>query len=77
LEWNVVHNGILSTRELFNKLKNVEPECKQLYKSMISFELTQNAGIAKLGSIRKLHNTLCNSFGATDIGEYQFFLQYY
>ncbi|XP_026817863.1 U3 small nucleolar RNA-associated protein 6 homolog [Rhopalosiphum maidis] len=67
LEWNVVHNGILSTRELFNKLKNVEPECKQLYKSMISFELTQNAGIAKLGSIRKLHNTLCNSFGATDI----------
>ncbi|KAF0763452.1 U3 small nucleolar RNA-associated protein 6 [Aphis craccivora] len=67
LEWNVLHNGILSTRELFNKLKDVKPECKQLYKCMISFELTQNSGITKLSFIRKLHNILCNSFGDTDI----------
>ncbi|XP_027843595.2 U3 small nucleolar RNA-associated protein 6 homolog [Aphis gossypii] len=67
LEWNVLHNGILSTRELFNKLKDVKPECKQLYKSMITFELTQNSGISKLSFIRKLHNILCNSFGDTDI----------
>ncbi|XP_022174977.1 uncharacterized protein LOC111036958 isoform X2 [Myzus persicae] len=67
LEWNVVHYGILSTRELFIKLKDIKPECKQLYLSMISFELSQNSGISKLKTIRKLYNEVCNSFGDTDI----------
>ncbi|XP_016658034.1 U3 small nucleolar RNA-associated protein 6 homolog isoform X2 [Acyrthosiphon pisum] len=43
LEWSVVHNGILSTRELFIELRDIQPECKQLYTTMISFELTQNS----------------------------------
>ncbi|XP_025203204.1 U3 small nucleolar RNA-associated protein 6 homolog [Melanaphis sacchari] len=67
LEWSVVHNGILSTRELFIELKDIKPECKQLYTTMISFELTQNSGIFKLKTIRKLYNDLCNAFGQTDI----------
>ncbi|XP_015372258.1 PREDICTED: uncharacterized protein LOC107167629 [Diuraphis noxia] len=67
LEWNVVHYGILSTRELFIKLRDIKPECKQLYMSMISFEHTQNSGITKLKTIRKLYNDVCNRFGDTDI----------
>lgn len=39
--------------------------------SMISFEQSQNSGITKLNTIRKLYNDVCNSFGDTDIGEYQ------
>ncbi|XP_003242958.1 U3 small nucleolar RNA-associated protein 6 homolog isoform X1 [Acyrthosiphon pisum] len=68
LEWSVVHNGILSTRELFIELRDIQPECKQLYTTMISFELTQNSGITKLKTIRKLYNDVCNTFGQTDIG---------
>ncbi|KAL4103959.1 hypothetical protein QTP88_019276 [Uroleucon formosanum] len=67
LEWSVVHNGIFSTRELFIKLREIKPECKQLYMSMISFEQSQNSGITKLNTIRKLYNDVCNSFGDTDI----------
>ncbi|XP_060857382.1 uncharacterized protein LOC132934957 [Metopolophium dirhodum] len=67
LEWNVVHNGILSTRELFIKLKDLKPECKQLYKSMISFEHNQTSGFTKLKTIRKLYNEVCNTFGDTEI----------
>jgi len=70
LEWSVVHNGILSTRELFTELKDIQPECKQLYLAMISFELTQDSGITKLKTIRKLFNDVCNAFGQTDIGEF-------
>lgn len=77
LEWSVVHNGILSTRELFVELKDIKPECKRLYITMISYELTQNTGITKLKTIRKLYNDVCNAFGQTDIGEYQLLLQYY
>ncbi|XP_003248890.1 uncharacterized protein LOC100574689 [Acyrthosiphon pisum] len=33
-----------------------------------SFELTQNSGITKLKTIRKLYNDVCNTFGQTDIG---------
>ncbi|KAL5237589.1 hypothetical protein ACI65C_004999 [Semiaphis heraclei] len=68
LEWSVVHNGILSTRELFVELKDIKPECKRLYITMISYELTQNTGITKLKTIRKLYNDVCNAFGQTDIG---------
>ncbi|XP_022173261.1 U3 small nucleolar RNA-associated protein 6 homolog isoform X2 [Myzus persicae] len=68
LEWSVVHEGILSTRELFIELRDIKPECKQLYTTMISFELAQNSGITKLKTIRKLYNDLCNAFGSTDIG---------
>ncbi|XP_060856851.1 U3 small nucleolar RNA-associated protein 6 homolog isoform X2 [Metopolophium dirhodum] len=68
LEWSVVHNGILSTRELFVELRDIQPECKQLYTTMISLELTQNSGITKLKTIRKLYNDVCNTFGQTDIG---------
>jgi len=75
LEWSVVHNGILSTRELFIELRDIQPECKQLYTTMISFELTQNSGITKLRTIRKLYNDVCNTFGQTDIGGYQLLLQ--
>ncbi|XP_060844936.1 U3 small nucleolar RNA-associated protein 6 homolog [Rhopalosiphum padi] len=67
LEWSVVHNGILSTRELFIELRDIKPECKQLYTTMISFEHTQNSGITKLRTIRKLYNDVCNTFGQTDI----------
>ncbi|CAI6357406.1 unnamed protein product [Macrosiphum euphorbiae] len=67
LEWNAVHNGILSTRELFIKLRDIKPECKQLYMSMISFEQYQNTGGIKLRNIRKLYNDVCNTFGDTDI----------
>ncbi|XP_001942643.1 uncharacterized protein LOC100167656 [Acyrthosiphon pisum] len=67
LAWNVVHNGILSTRELFTKLRAIKPECKQLYMSMITFEQNQNSGITKLKTIRKLYNDVCNTFGDTDI----------
>uniref|UniRef100_A0A2H8TXJ3 U3 small nucleolar RNA-associated protein 6 n=1 Tax=Melanaphis sacchari TaxID=742174 RepID=A0A2H8TXJ3_9HEMI len=67
LEWSVVHNGILSTRELFIELRDIKPECKQLYTTMISFELTQNSGITKLKTIRKLYNDVCNVFGHKDI----------
>jgi len=69
LEWSVIHNGILSTRELFVELRDIKPECKQLYTTMIAFELTQNSGITKLKSIRKLYNDVCNNFGHRDIGE--------
>jgi len=69
LEWCVVHNGILSTRELFAELKNIKPECKQLYLAMITYELTQNSGIINLKAIRKLYNEVCNAFGQTDISE--------
>ena len=75
MEWSVVHNGILSTRELFIELRDIQPECKQLYTTMISFELTQNSGTTKLKTIRKLYNNVCNTFGQTDIGEYQLLLQ--
>ncbi|XP_060857109.1 U3 small nucleolar RNA-associated protein 6 homolog isoform X1 [Metopolophium dirhodum] len=68
LEWSVVHNGILSTRELFIELRDIKPECKQLYTTMISFELTQSSKITKLKTIRKLYNDVCNAFGQTDIG---------
>jgi len=37
---------------------------------MISFEHTQNSGITKLKTIRKLYNEVCNTFGDTEIGEY-------
>lgn len=70
MEWSVVHEGILSTRELFIELRDIKPECKQLYTTMISFELAQNSGITKLKTIRKLYNDLCNAFGSTDIGEF-------
>ncbi|VVC35172.1 Hypothetical protein CINCED_3A024145 [Cinara cedri] len=68
LEWCVLHNGILSTRELFNELKEMEPECKELYTSMISYEKSQSSSNTKLGSIRKLYNDTCNAFGQKDIG---------
>jgi len=70
LEWSVVHNGLPPTRELFNELKNIKPECKQLYLTMISLELTQNSELIKLKSVRKLFNDVCNAFGQTDIGEF-------
>lgn len=70
LEWCVLHNGILATRELFNELKEIEPECKQLYISMISFEKSQSSSITKLGTIRKLYNDACNTFGQKEIGKY-------
>jgi hypothetical protein len=70
LEWSVVHHGILSTRELFIELRDIKPECKQLYTTMISFEQSQNSGITKLRTIRKLYNDVCNTFGQTDISEY-------
>lgn len=38
---------------------------------MISFEQYQNTGGIKLRNIRKLYNDVCNTFGDTDIGEYQ------
>jgi len=44
--------------------------------SMISFEHTQNSGITKLKTIRKLYNDVCNCFGDTDLGEYQFVIYY-
>lgn len=69
LEWCVLHNGILAARELFNELKDIEPECKQLYTSMISFEKTQSSSITKIGTIRKLYNDACNTFGQRDVGK--------
>lgn len=69
LEWCVLHNGILAARELFNELKDLEPQCKNLYTSMILFEKTQSSSITKIGTIRKLYNDACNKFGDRDIGK--------
>lgn len=69
LEWCVLHNGILSGRELFTELKSIEPECKNLYTRMISFEKTQSSSITKIGTIRKLYNDACNTFGQKDVGK--------
>jgi len=38
---------------------------------MITLEQNQNKGVTKLKNIRKLYNDVCNTFGDTDIGEYQ------
>jgi hypothetical protein len=69
LEWCVLHNGILATRELFNELKDIEPECRQLYSSMIRFEKSQSSSITKISTIRKLYNDACNTFGKKDVGK--------
>lgn len=68
LEWSILHNGVLVARELFTELKTIKPECKQLYTSMISFERSQSSSITKIGTIRKLYNDACNTFGQKDIG---------
>jgi len=69
LEWCVLHNGILAARELFNELKDIDPFCKQLYTDMISYEKSQSSSITKIGTIRKLYNDACNTFGQKDIGK--------
>lgn len=69
LEWCVLHNGILAARELFNELKDVDPKCKQLYTSMIRFEKSQSSSITKIGTVRKLYNDACNTFGKKDVGK--------
>lgn len=77
LEWCLLHNGILAARELFNELKDIDPKCKDLYKCMISYEKTQTAAITKIGTIRKLYNDACNTFGTKDVGKQDCIFKHY
>lgn len=67
LEWYIMNKDIIAGRKLFNYLKNMEPPCKSVYMSMISFEKMQIN--LKPKRLRKLYDEVCCKFGKDDVGK--------
>ncbi|XP_022181052.1 uncharacterized protein LOC111041163 [Myzus persicae] len=64
LAWCHMYDGISSSRDLFNKLINLEPETKNLYMEMIQCEKQQSQ--MNLNIIKKLYNLACMKFSHQD-----------
>ncbi|XP_050430792.1 U3 small nucleolar RNA-associated protein 6 homolog [Adelges cooleyi] len=66
LDWCALQKGLLSARDLFQDLVQLEPPCLQLYMTMINLEKIQMFHMNKMKNIRKLYNDACNEFGKID-----------
>lgn len=67
LEWSIEFKDIDATRDLFNQLKDLEPESCKLYLAMIAIEC--EVPNYELDTIRKLYDDACNLFGRNNIGK--------
>lgn len=71
LEWMFLRFSLTQARTLFNELKVLQPECKELYTKMIHFEcLSYVDDKYSLKCIRNLFSETCNMFGHNDIGKH-------
>lgn len=68
LEWVSETQNIEYGRELFQKLKILDPQCKQLFLKMIDLE---NSHVPKnIKCLKKLYSRLCKNFGQNDISKW-------
>lgn len=67
LEWSIEFKDIDATRDLFNQLKDLEPESCKLYLAMIAIE--REVPNYELDTIRKLYDDACNLFGRSNVGK--------
>lgn len=68
LEWCILRHGIHAARKLFHRLKRIHRLCKNLYETMVEFELSYGVTIENLMIVRGLHSYLCTEFGPIDVG---------
>jgi hypothetical protein len=72
LEWSTIRLDMSSTRRIFQKIKDLDPPCKTVYKDMIKAELYCGSGRKRVLTIRNLYSEACNKFGVHEIGEQLF-----
>ncbi|XP_025423608.1 uncharacterized protein LOC112692978 [Sipha flava] len=67
LEWSTIRLDMSSTRRIFQKIKDLDPPCKTVYKDMIKAELYCGSGRKRVLTIRNLYSEACNKFGVHEI----------
>lgn len=69
LEWSILREGVNSAHKIFSKMKDLEPQCKAIYKDIIRAEiLFWEQGQRRMHIVRNLYSEICNKFGKKDIG---------
>lgn len=66
MKWFHKNNSLSLTRKLFKEMIEKEPNCKEFYTLMITYE--QSSTTVNEIFIRKLYDEQCIHFGHNDVG---------